>query len=73
MVLTQNANRLIVEGEDDLHSVAELMGAHIPWPQEKQNAPVEIVVSNGADQILRKGFLTAHIIEPRDYGSWHNL
>jgi hypothetical protein len=58
------SNRLIVEGHDDLFSVASLMGHHIDWPQDKYKAPVWIVLGNGATEILEDGFLKIHILDP---------
>jgi hypothetical protein len=57
-------NRLIVEGFDDLQSVAALMGEHTPWPEDKRKAPVWIEISNGAPDILRDGFLSVYLKNP---------
>lgn len=57
----RNPNQLIVEGWDDLFSVVGLMSAHINWPQGKKNAPVYINMGNGADEILKDGYLTAFL------------
>ena len=35
------------------------MGAHIEWPQNKHDAPVWVTIGNGADEILKDGYLTA--------------
>jgi hypothetical protein len=61
---TSNPNRLIVEGFDDLQSVAALMGAHTTWPDDKYNVPVWIEISNGAEEILRDGFLSTYLKDP---------
>jgi hypothetical protein len=60
----KSKNRLIVEGFDDLQSVAALMGAHTPWPQDKYKSPVWIEISNGAEEILQDGFLKVYIQSP---------
>ena len=52
-----NPNRLIVEGKDDLLVIAELMGAHINWPDEKDAAPVYISEKKGVEEILQRDFL----------------
>jgi hypothetical protein len=51
----------VVEGFADLYSVVGLMSAHVPWPQGKTDAPVYIHMGNGADEILKDGFLTAFL------------
>jgi hypothetical protein len=55
--LISNPNRLIVEGFDDLQSVAALMSAHVPWPEDKNKAPVWIEISYGIEAILQESFL----------------
>jgi hypothetical protein len=57
-------SRLIVEGYDDLQSVASLMGEHTPWPEDKRKAPVWIEISNGAADILKDGFLSVYLKDP---------
>jgi len=59
-----NPNQLIVEGYDDLQSVAALMGAYTPWNQDKHKSPVWIEISNGAQEILRDGFLSVYLKDP---------
>lgn len=61
MAARSNPRRLIVEGYEDLQSVAALMGAHIAWPQDKKQAPVWIEIANGADEILRDGYLSVEL------------
>lgn len=34
------------------------MRAHIDWPEDKNHAPVWIEIGNGAEEILRDGYLT---------------
>jgi hypothetical protein len=58
---TNNPNQMLVEGWDDLFSVIGLMEAHIEWPNGKPNAPVYIHMGNGADEILKDGYLTAYL------------
>ncbi len=50
---------MVVEGFDDLFSVVGLMRVHVVWPQDKNEAPVYIRVGNGAEEILKDGFLSA--------------
>lgn len=59
-----NANRLIVEGTDDLYSVVELMRLHIGWPPKKEDAPVEIKAAQGVDRILEQKYLLQEIKTP---------
>lgn len=55
---------LMVEGADDLFSVAHLMKAHVDWPDEPSDKwPVFIVDAKGVDNILESGRLTAAIKE----------
>ena len=61
MSATNNPNQLLVEGWDDLFSVVGLMSAHVSWPSGKNRAPVYIHMGNGADEILKDGFLTAFL------------
>jgi hypothetical protein len=60
-VSLSNPNHLLVEGHEDLQSVAALMGEYTPWPQEKYKAPVWIEWCNGHTEILKDGFLSVHI------------
>ncbi|HKV38229.1 MAG TPA: DUF3226 domain-containing protein [Blastocatellia bacterium] len=57
--MSVNPNLLIVEGDDDKFSVAELMGAHVPWPQDKNLAPVWIEIGKSVGEILKDGYLSA--------------
>ncbi len=58
--------RLLVEGQDDKHSVIHLMRARIPeWPQGEEKAQVWVDIGYGAEQILKAGFLTARLKESR--------
>jgi hypothetical protein len=59
--ISNNPNQLVVEGFADLYSVAGLMSAHIAWPPGKMNAPVYIHMGNGAEEILKDGFLTTFL------------
>jgi hypothetical protein len=52
---------MIVEGYDDLYSIASLMGAHIEWPTDKKKAPVYINLGNGAEEILKEGTLSTFL------------
>lgn len=40
------------------------MGEHTAWPEDKQKAPVWIEISNGAQEILRDGFLSVYVKDP---------
>jgi Protein of unknown function (DUF3226) len=62
--LSNNPNQLIVEGYRDLSSVASLMGEHIDWSEDKNRAPVWIEISNGADEILKEGYLSVSLKSP---------
>jgi hypothetical protein len=59
-----NPNQLIVEGWNDLFSVVGLMSAHVDWPDGKDKAPVYIEMGNGAQEILKDGFLSAYLKSP---------
>jgi len=56
-----SANQLVVEGFADLYSVVSLMKAHVAWADGKENAPVFIHMGNGAEEILKTGYLTAFL------------
>ncbi len=58
---SNNPNQLVVEGFGDLYSVVGLMRAHVTWPQDRASAPVHIHMGNGAEEILRDGFLTTFL------------
>lgn len=51
----------MVEGWDDLFSVVGLMCHHVNWPNGKTAAPVFIHMGNGAEEILKDGFLSAFL------------
>jgi hypothetical protein len=51
----------VVEGWDDLFSVVGLMCHHVNWPNGKTAAPVFIHMGNGAEEILKDGFLSAFL------------
>ncbi len=52
---------LIVEGQDDKFSVISLMKHHVDWPEAKDQWPVYVEVGSSAGEILRQGYLTAHL------------
>jgi hypothetical protein len=58
---SSNPNQLIVEGYDDLYSVVGLMRAHVNWPERRANDPVNIHMGNGAEEILKDGFLSTFL------------
>lgn len=55
------SNILIVEGNDDRHSVIGLMRDHTDWPDERELWPVWVEIGNSVDQILAAGYLTTEI------------
>ena len=61
--MTQNSNKLLVEGHDDLFSVAGLMRHFVKWPDNKDEFPVWIEVGYGATNILQKHYIPAMLKE----------
>ena len=59
-----HSNVLIVEGNDDKHSVIQLMAFHTPWPDDQTKCPVYIEVGNGVEQILEGRFLDVWLRSP---------
>lgn len=55
--------QLIVEGAEDLFVVVGLMEHYITWPRGAREAPVHIEQGNGADEILRTGYITTKLKE----------
>jgi hypothetical protein len=55
---------LLVEGYDDLRSIAGLMRHHVNWPQEKHLAPVWIEIGSGAESILQKDYISTLLKTP---------
>lgn len=49
-----NTKQLLVEGVDDLYAIAQLMGHHTEWPDDKRLAPVHIKPLGGAEKILHE-------------------
>jgi len=62
--LESNPNQMVVEGYDDQYSVVGLMSAHVDWPDDVKKAPVYIHIGNGADEILKDGFLSTFLKSP---------
>ncbi len=58
-----NPKQLIVEGNEDLFSIACLMKAHIDWP-DQPNAPVNIQVKGSVSEILKREYLTTQLKAP---------
>jgi len=54
-------NLLIVEGQDDLHSVVGLMQHRIPWSTKPKEWLIYIEVGNSVDEILATGYLTTEV------------
>jgi hypothetical protein len=50
--------RLVVEGNDDKHSVLSLARSRLQWPNKPEDAPVYIDVIGGAEEILKPSYLT---------------
>lgn len=61
--MSRTPNKLLVEGHDDLFSVVGLMRQYVNWPKDKDDAPVFIQVGYGADNILKKEFISTSIKE----------
>lgn len=61
--MSENPNKLLVEGYDDLFSVKGLMQHHINWPDNIDEAPVYIKVGLGVTNILQKDYISALIKE----------
>ena len=57
-------NLLLVEGHEDLQSIAALMGAYTPWPEDKRKAPVWIHLGKSAEEILHPAYLPIQIKNP---------
>ncbi|MBI4903234.1 MAG: hypothetical protein HY820_06335 [Acidobacteria bacterium] len=47
---------LVVEGKDDLYTIAYWIGEHIPWPSERP--PVEIMHAGSVEAALKKNYLS---------------
>jgi uncharacterized protein DUF3226 len=52
------SKRLVVEGNDDRHSVLSLVRSRLLWPNNPEDAPVYIELGNGAEEILEPSYLT---------------
>lgn len=48
----QKRSKLLVEGKDDLHAIAELMGARVPWGNRPAEWPVHIKDYDGIENLL---------------------
>jgi hypothetical protein len=55
---------LLVEGHDDLISVVELMSAHIDWPEDKSDAPVQIKNCGGLNNLLDRDLISTSLKTP---------
>ncbi len=58
------AKLLLVEGHDDLISVVELMSAHINWPEDRNDAPVQIRNCGGLNKLLNRDLISASLKTP---------
>jgi hypothetical protein len=64
---TNNPNQLVVEGYDDLSAIVNLMRSFVDWPEgkdSKEKAPVYIHIGNGAEEILKDGYLSVFLKGP---------
>ena len=52
---------LLVEGQDDIYTIAELIGRHINWPSPPAKPPVCIRDAGSKDELLKKDYLSGHI------------
>jgi hypothetical protein len=59
----QKSKQLLVEGVDDLLSVVGLMEHHVPWPRDKNRAPVFIENAGSVDQILDATYMSTKLKE----------
>ena len=51
-MIPRQRKRLLVEGTDDLYTIAHLMGHHVQWPSRKDDAPVRIEPRDGVENVL---------------------
>jgi hypothetical protein len=58
-----NRKILLVEGKDDQHSVVHLMRAHVRWPDDRTQAPVDIQDGGGKDAVLEEGRIVGLVKE----------
>ena len=61
--MASRAKQLLVEGSDDLHSVVNLMKAHIIWPEKEDDWPVTICNRGGVSNILHESFMSTKMKE----------
>lgn len=52
---------LLVEGNDDKHSVIGLMKHHTAWPEKRDLWPVWIEVGSSVSELLTDGYLTSEL------------
>lgn len=52
---------LLVEGNDDKHSVIGLMKHHTSWPEDRNLWPVWVEVGNSVSELLAEGYLTSEL------------
>ncbi|MDA8299377.1 MAG: hypothetical protein M0Z57_05210 [Deltaproteobacteria bacterium] len=52
---------LLVEGQEDIYTIAELMDRHIKWPSPPATPPVCIRDAKSIDTLLKKDYLSGHI------------
>ncbi|AWK84900.1 DUF3226 domain-containing protein [Azospirillum thermophilum] len=58
---TANRKHLLVEGHDDLYAIVQLMAAHVPWGNTKEERPVVIEQCGGVENILATGFISTKL------------
>ena len=57
------AYRMVVEGEEDKFALVQLMGRHIKWSDNKEEAPVWVEVGGSAGEILATGYISSKLKE----------
>jgi hypothetical protein len=62
--VSHKPNKLLLEGHDDLFSVAGLMRHFVNWPDNKDDVPVWIQVGKGVSIILEKDYISTSIKDP---------
>lgn len=63
-MIPRERKRLLVEGTDDLYTIAELMGHYIEWPSRKADAPVRIEWRDGVRNILDEDTIPVRLKAP---------
>lgn len=61
--MPKNANRMVVEGEDDKFAIIELMGHHTDWSDDKRLAPVWLEAVGDPDSMLKEVYIPTKLNE----------